>query len=109
MSVWVCLFIEDEHQGDPVKISPIPEDINDLKEAVKKKFELTLRHCDAAYLSVYPDGTSVPIEQGVHAYVGWDPVPKMDPSPGSTKPHILIVVAPASKQVGKSSFVSLSC
>mmetsp|Transcript_53162 Transcript_53162/g.57699 ORF Transcript_53162/g.57699 Transcript_53162/m.57699 type:complete len:353 (+) Transcript_53162:180-1238(+) len=99
MSVWVHLVIEgEEHEGEPFKISPIPDDINDLKKAVKTELETTLRHCDAANLSVYSPGTGVPIqdsESRLKANMVCSDIL------GVTYESPLIVVAPASKQVDK--------
>ena len=43
-SIWVRLYIGSKESDDPIKIKPVPDDISDLKEAVKAKAGPTLDH-----------------------------------------------------------------
>ena len=57
--LWVVLYFEGETEpvGRPIKIRPIPEDVDALAEAVKVKRAVSLSHCDAAILRVYAPRT----------------------------------------------------
>lgn len=71
---------------------------------MKKTLELDAR---INTIFVYPPGTKVPIQDNAVACIAWDKVPSTDPSHSNTAPRPLIVVAPPSKHVGMSRFVSL--
>ena len=55
--VWVQLYYEgkDEPEGNPIKIRPIPEDVADLAEDVKKTLNLD---APLHLISVYPPDSS---------------------------------------------------
>ena len=72
-----------------MKISPIPDDVYDLKKAVKVEVEPELNHCKAADLEVFAVGTSVPIPDGTEPLDPGETVPG-----GTTSKKPLIVVAP---------------
>jgi len=99
-SVKIRLHVNEEGLiGQAFQITPVPENIAGLKEAVYKKKKKFLCHCDADDLLVYNHDTELPIQEGVDALDPFDDhIPDTDPSPDSTKHRPLIVVAYASKE-----------
>ena len=89
LASWLQVYIGTTKSGGSVKISPIPDDVYDLTEAVKVEVEPELNHCDAANLEVFAVGTSVPIPDGTEPLDPWDPIPTF-----TTSKKPLIVVAP---------------
>jgi hypothetical protein len=100
-AVWVQLYYkgevegedegEDEPVGESYKITPIPEDVSDLKMKVHLLFSVELQHCSAGLLKVYPPGTTV-----LESTESLDPG---DPVPANTSSKMpLIVIAPKPEQ-----------
>ena len=88
LASWLQVYIGTTKSGGSVKISPIPDDVYDLTEAVKVEVEPELNHCDAANLEVFAVGTSVPIPDGTEPLDPWDPIPTFTTS---KKPLIVVV------------------
>eukprot|EP00978_Attheya_sp_CCMP212_P038457 scaffold190876_cov61-Attheya_sp.AAC.1 len=65
-NLWVQLYYDGEGNpvGGPIKINPIPDDVNDLKIKVHEEKSTKLNHIDADDLIVYASGTPVPITEG---------------------------------------------
>ena len=57
--VWVQLYY-DKKSGQPFKIQPVPDDVNDLKKAVMERCKKVLSHIDDHMLVAYPPGTEPP-------------------------------------------------
>ena len=93
LASWLQLYVGATKSGGSLKISPIPDDVYDLKKAVKVEVEPKLNHCAASDLEVFAVGTSVPIPDGTEPLDPWDPVPT-----STTGPEPLIVVAPLPPQ-----------
>jgi hypothetical protein len=95
--VWVQLYYKGEAkpvgEAGPIKIQPIPADVNDVQMGVKASYPARLAHCDVAELQVYEPGTAVPVPTEKVAASSWKVVPA-----GSTGPSPLIVVAPKPQQ-----------
>jgi hypothetical protein len=89
---WVQLYCGNQAIGNPTKIvaDNTPRNVSFLAHLVKAELHISLQHCDAACLTVYPPGTVV--------HVPLDPVGSLDPdSPipdKTTGENPLIVVAP---------------
>ena len=98
--IWVQVYIGSKESGTPIKIKPVPDDIHDLKEAVKAKLVPDLDYCAPNKLFVYPTGTDVSVLKGVEAL---DADRELSfPTSATTKndePGPLIVVAPLQEQV----------
>ena len=94
--VWVQLYYKgkDEPEGNPFKIKPVPEDVNDLAKATKAELKKSLEHCDVNEISAYSPGTTPPFAQD-EAIKPWEEVPTTDPLPGESTPRPVIVMAPA--------------
>ncbi|CAB9520078.1 hypothetical protein SEMRO_1071_G237990.1 [Seminavis robusta] len=102
--VWVQLYYKHEGREDlelkggrfDIGIADIKNgNISGLTKKVKEERQVALSHCDAADLSVYPDGTtSFSQDNAVD--------PGGDVSPDTTSKHPLIVVASAPKQADAS-------
>ena len=90
---WLQLYVGATKSGHSVKISPIPDDVYDLKKAVKVEKAVALLHCNADELNVFAVGTLVPIPDGTEPL---DPG-KTGPG-GTTSKEPLIVVAPLALQ-----------
>jgi hypothetical protein len=55
--LWAQLVtIEGQNIGNIVKITPIPEDISDVKNEFFKLKQTSLKHCDAAELNIKHEG-----------------------------------------------------
>ena len=91
LASWLQVYVGATKSGGSVKISPIPDDVYDLKEAVKVEVEPELNHCDAADLEVFAVGTSVPIPDGTEPLC---PGMKLSELDATTDEKPLIVVAP---------------
>jgi hypothetical protein len=57
-SVWIQLYVGGEKSGDVFIVKPVPEDVHDLREAVKEKWP-ELSYCASNDLTLFPPGTSV--------------------------------------------------
>ena len=88
-SVWIQLYVGATKSGHSVKISPIPDDMNDLTEEIKVKVEPKLNHCAPSDLNVFAVGTQVPTTDGTGPLDPGETVPG-----GTTSKEPLIVVAP---------------
>jgi hypothetical protein len=91
-SVWVQLYyIGDEKPvGESIEITPIPKNVNALKEKVHAEKQTKLAHVDANDLRVYASGTTLPIPENAHSLRPGKEVfdcPTTDETP-------LIVIAP---------------
>jgi hypothetical protein len=66
---WVRLKQElnADWSGDSQKIRPAPDDISDLRDAVKKAFAAKLDRVDASDLKVFPPGDHKELEQPLAA------------------------------------------
>ena len=89
LASWLQLYVGATKSGGSLKISPIPDDVYDLKKAVKVEVEPELNHCKAADLEVFAVGTLVPIPDGTEPLDPGETVPG-----GTTSKKPLIVVAP---------------
>ena len=93
--VWVRLYYKgnDEPEGQPIKIKPIPEDVDALARRLKENdMKKELSHAGLTEIYIFPPGTKPPFSQD-KALKSWDPIPS-----NSSGPQPLIVVAPAQKQ-----------
>ena len=88
-SVWIQLYLGTEKSGSVFELRQILNNVNDLKEEVKKRRSNTLRHVDDTGLKVYRAGTPVPVPKGTDPLEPWKPVPT-----NTTGPAHLIVIAP---------------
>ena len=77
--------------GQPVSVEPIPDDVHDLKVAVKNEYPNRLGHCDALELVVYPPGTEPADFKPENACR-----PDIKPSRDADYENPLFVVAPPS-------------
>ena len=92
MSVWVVVDIPGEENPITTRIQPVPQDVDDLKEAVKKEMAPDLDYCSAARLLIWhsltdpsrrPDGP--PLDPETALVVGpyyWVEAPAMPSAPG---------------------------
>jgi hypothetical protein len=96
--IWVQLLVGEEKQGQSLCIKPMPEDVYELKKAVKEECTVLLHHCDPVMLDVFAPGADPKTE---------DTLDPGDPVPGdTTSKNPLIVVAPKphyQQQVGELS------
>ena len=91
--VWVQVVDHDGNNiGDVCKIKPCPDDISDLRQAVKIKFSPDLDYTIASVLKVFADGDTEKI----------NPLAGNVDVPTSTYDKPLIVVAPAKEAQGKA-------
>ena len=58
--VWVQLYYNgtDNPEGDPIKVSPVPDDVADLKGIVYPRKSKSLQHCDPDDLILFPPKSS---------------------------------------------------
>jgi hypothetical protein len=82
------LYIGGEKNGSVFKVKPVPEDVNDLRKAVKEEWP-ELNETAAARLIVYPAGTSVENLDKASSLRLSGPVPD-----ATTEDYPLIVIAP---------------
>ena len=100
-SVWVQLYYKgnDEAEGNPIKIRPIPEDVADLIEAAKAKLKKELDHAGLTEIDVYPpksSGDENKYKQGKKLGEVIQELKKK--SPPTSDDHPLSVVAPRQQQ-----------
>ena len=93
LASWLQVYVGATKSGRSVKISPIPDDVNDLTEEIKSQKAVALSHCDAVELNVFAVGTRVPIPDGAEPLDPGETVPG-----GTTSKKPLIVVAPLPPQ-----------
>ena len=62
-SVWVVVRIPHVEDLVTTRIEPVPQDVDGLKEAVKRKLEPTLNYCAAAQLKVWKASATKPDKQ----------------------------------------------
>jgi len=109
--VWVHLYLkgEDKPTGNPVKIKPIPEDVDALARRLKDDdLKEDLQHCSRRTLFVYPPGTNVTAvggpdkdhyKPGKKLFVLIEELENATPpTPIDNDDHPLIVVAPGPRQ-----------
>jgi hypothetical protein len=86
-SVWVQLYYEGQEEaiGEAIKITPIPDDVHDLKLAVFS----SMNPAQIAEVKVYASGTTVPFPDCIEANVSFSAV-----ATGATYEEPLIVIAP---------------
>jgi hypothetical protein len=102
-SVWVQIYYKGEAkpvgEADPIKIEPIPKNVNDLKIAVRAAKPTKLNHVDAGDLRVYASGTDVPVEDGPKGLAALAAnVSGSDAARGASYDRPLIVIAPKPEQ-----------
>ena len=78
---------DNKHIGDVGKIKPCPDDINDLRKAVKTEWSPNLDYTNASALLVHTDLQKKPLEADAAV-------------PTSTCKKPLIVIAPAKEAQG---------
>jgi hypothetical protein len=93
ITVWIQLYLGDVKIGDAFNVKPIPENVADLKKAVKEECKPKLDFCGANELKVYAAGTAVPGSAVTEALDPGDSVPT-----GTTSKTPLIVKAEQHQQ-----------
>ena len=99
-SVWVQLYYKgkDEPEGQPIKITPSPEDVADLKAVVLPR----LNPLELAKIFVFSPGTTPPFPEANSIRPGKKLVDLIEElkntAPPTSDDHPLIVVAPAPPQ-----------
>jgi hypothetical protein len=88
-SVWIQLYIGGEKNGSVFGIYDFAGNVDQLREALKKKCQPKLEHCDGNMLTVYPAGTSVPVSEGTEPIDPSDNVPR-----NTSSRNPLIVIGP---------------
>ena len=96
-SVWVVVHIPHVKKFITTCIEPVPQDMDGLKEAVKRKLEPTLNYCAAGLLEVWkasatkpdkqPEAKPLEAEAGLeHGPYYWVEAPANPSAPGWSRP-----------------------
>lgn len=95
-SVWVQLHIKGENgpSGEPIKIKPAPDDVSDLKEAVKTKLQPKIDYAPLNEIFVYPP-RAAGVAVGDHYKPGRKLADLIEELKDTSDDHPLILVAPA--------------
>ena len=88
-NVWIKLYLNEDDQDPKVfKVKNFVGDVDELKGKIKEKLKARLDDIDAPELHVYPQGTAVPIQDGVEAIAAYENVPEGIPG---TNPLTVVV------------------